>query len=148
MKCVIQRVAEASVHVDGSPVGHIGRGLLVFLGVMRGDEARDADDLLERVLTYRVFEDDAGKMNRSLIDTGFELLVVSQFTLAADGRKGRRPSFDLAAPPDHARSLYERFVRAARERGVTVATGSFGAFMDVRLHNEGPATFLLESRRG
>jgi D-tyrosyl-tRNA(Tyr) deacylase len=145
MKAVLQRVSSACVRVDGAEVGRIATGLLVFLGVLEGDGEAEADRLLDRVLGYRVFADAAGKMNLALAEVGGALLVVSQFTLAADGRKGRRPSFDAAASPARARELYERFVQRAREQVREVATGSFGAHMTVEIVNDGPATFLLEA---
>ncbi|MGC8883971.1 MAG: D-aminoacyl-tRNA deacylase [Bryobacteraceae bacterium] len=146
MRAVIQRVSSASVTVDGRVTGAIGPGLLVLLGVGRDDTEQDADTLAEKIITLRVFQDEAGKMNLSLRDTGGSLLVVSQFTLYGDTRKGRRPSFDMAAPPQQARRLYERFVEAARRQGVHVETGVFQAMMSVSLVNEGPVTFLLETR--
>ena len=146
MRAVIQRVSRASVTVDGTEVGRIGNGLLVLLGVGRGDSEQDAEMLARKIVGLRVFQDAAGKMNVSLKDTGGGLLVVSQFTLYGDTRKGRRPSFDLAAPPELARRLYEHFVEAARREGVTVETGVFQAMMSVTLVNEGPVTLLVESR--
>lgn len=127
-------------------MGQIGHGLLVLLGVGRGDTEQDAEALARKIVELRVFQDDAGKMNLSLKDTGGSLLAVSQFTLYGDTRKGRRPSFDLAAPPDQARRLYERFIEAVRAQGVVVETGVFQAMMSVSLVNEGPVTFLVESR--
>lgn len=144
MRAVIQRVSRASVSVDGEVKGAIGPGLLVLLGVGRHDTEQDAEALAHKIIGLRVFQDDAGKMNLSLLDTGGSLLVVSQFTLYGDTRKGRRPSFDLAAPPELARRLYEHFVEAARRRGVHVETGVFQAMMSVSLVNEGPVTFLVE----
>jgi D-tyrosyl-tRNA(Tyr) deacylase len=134
------------VTVDGAVVGRIGPGLLVLLGVGKGDTEQDAEMLARKIVELRVFQDDAGKMNLSVKDTGGSLLVVSQFTLYGDTRKGRRPSFDQAAPPEEARRLYERFVEAARAQGVAVETGVFQAMMSVSLVNEGPVTFLVESR--
>lgn len=141
---LLQRVTEASVTVDGEVVGRIGTGLLVLLGVQKGDSENEAERLLERLLTYRVFEDADGRMNRSLLDTGGALLVVSQFTLAAETRKGTRPGFSTAAPPDEGLRLYEAFVSRARRRLAHVATGRFGAMMQVALVNDGPVTFWLE----
>jgi D-aminoacyl-tRNA deacylase len=141
---LLQRVTSASVDVDGRTVGRIGPGLLVLLGVQKGDGETESDRLLERLLTYRVFEDEAGRMNRSLLDTGAGLLVVSQFTLAAETRKGTRPGFSTAASPDEGRRLYEHFVARARARTAEVATGEFGAAMRVSLVNDGPVTFWLE----
>jgi D-tyrosyl-tRNA(Tyr) deacylase len=140
----VQRVSEAAVRVEGRLVGSIGPGLLVLLGVQKGDGETESDRLLERLLTYRVFEDEAGRMNRSLLDTGGGLLVVSQFTLAAETRKGTRPGFSTAAAPDEGRRLYEHFVAQARSRTAEVATGEFGAAMRVSLVNDGPVTFWLE----
>lgn len=147
MIVVLQRVhAGARVHVDAEVVGAIeGAGLVVLLGVLAGDTEREALALAERTAQYRVFADDEGRMNRSLLEVGGGALVVSQFTLAADGRKGRRPSFDRAASPDVAEPLYERFAARLAELGVeSVATGRFGALMEVEFVNHGPATFLLE----
>lgn len=146
MRAVIQRVSRASVSVDGKVAGAIGPGLLVLLGVGRNDTEQDAEALARKIIELRVFQDEAGKMNLSLRDTGGSLLVVSQFTLYGDTRKGRRPSFDLAAPPEQARRLYEHFVEAARRQGVHVETGVFQAMMSVSLVNEGPVTFLVETR--
>lgn len=145
MKTVIQRVSEARVVVDGATVGAIGRGLLVLLGVERGDAEQDADWLVKKIVELRVFEDEAGKMNLSLQETGGAILAVSQFTLAGNCNKGRRPSFDTAAPPDEGKRLYDYFVTRMRETGVPVATGIFQADMQVGLINDGPVTFILES---
>lgn len=145
---LLQRVSEASVTVADEVVGHIGAGLLVLLGVERGDLDATADRLLERVVTYRVFEDETGRMNRSLADTGGALLVVSQFTLAADTHTGTRPGFQTAAPPAEGLRLYDRFVAGARRRVATVETGRFGALMAVRLTNDGPVTFWLQVEPG
>ncbi|MFN8094880.1 MAG: D-aminoacyl-tRNA deacylase [Vicinamibacteria bacterium] len=147
MRAVVQRVSEASVRVDGAVVGAIGRGLLVLLGVGTGDSEDDADFLAEKVLNLRVFADEQGQMNRSLLDVRGGLLVVSQFTLYGDARRGRRPSYTDAAPPEEANRLYERFVSRVRPSGLEVATGVFRAMMDVALVNEGPVTLLLDSRR-
>ena len=141
---LIQRVSAADVVVDGVPTGSIGHGLLLFLGVQKGDTTADGEKLLGKILNYRVFGDDRGQMNLSLLDVGGELLIVSQFTLAADTRKGRRPSFSSAAAPAEAELLFDEFVSLARFR-VTVATGKFGADMKVSLTNDGPVTFLLQS---
>ena len=146
MKAVIQRVTSAGVEVAGETVGRIGRGLLVLLGVERGDGERDADRLAEKIVNLRLFEDTAGKMNLALAETGGELLVVSQFTLAGNCAKGRRPSFDSAAPPEEANRLYEHFVATVRGMGVKTETGVFQAIMAVSLVNDGPVTFILESR--
>jgi D-tyrosyl-tRNA(Tyr) deacylase len=141
---LLQRVSGASVSIDGTVVGAIGPGLLLLLGVQRGDGAREADRLLERVVTYRIFDDADGRMNVSLVDCGGELLVVSQFTLAAETRKGTRPGFSTAAAPADGERLYQHFVSAARRRLRSVATGRFGARMQVTLTNDGPVTFWLE----
>jgi D-tyrosyl-tRNA(Tyr) deacylase len=145
MIALIQRVSRAAVTVDGHTVGEIGRGVLAFIGVERGDDASRGDRLLDRVLTYRIFEDDAGRMNLSLRDVGGGLLLVSQFTLAAETDKGTRPGFSTAEPPDSARALFERLVARARETHPDVATGQFGAHMAVSLVNDGPVTFWLQS---
>ncbi len=147
MKAVIQRAKASAVTVDGLEVGRIGRGLLVLLGAARDDTTDDADYMVEKILRLRIFEDDAGRMNRSLLDVGGALLVVSQFTLYGDCRKGRRPSFIQAAPPETAEALYEYFVAQTRERGVSVETGRFRAMMDVTLVNDGPVTLIVESPR-
>ena len=147
MRACIQRVHQASVTVDGRIVGSIARGLLVLLGVEQGDADEDARQLADRVCGLRIFEDHAGKMNLSLEDIHGALLVVSQFTLLGDCRKGRRPSFTQAAPPDVAERLYETFVAAAGVRGLEVATGRFRAHMDVALVNDGPVTLLLDSKK-
>ena len=141
---LIQRVSEASVVVDGCIVGQIGRGLLVLVGVEKQDDATTAQRLLRRILTYRVFSDMEGKMNMSLIDTGGELLLVPQFTLAADTHKGTRPSFSSAAAPELGATLFEYFVAAARKSHLKVETGVFGANMKVGLVNDGPVTFWLQ----
>jgi D-tyrosyl-tRNA(Tyr) deacylase len=145
MRAVVQRVKQARVEVDKAVAGEIGPGLLVLLGVAKPDAAADADFLADKIVNLRIFPDDAGKMNRSLIETGGALLVVSQFTLYGDCRKGRRPSFDNAAPAEQARTLYEHFVAAARRGGVHVETGVFQAMMAVSLTNDGPVTLLVES---
>lgn len=144
---VVQRVSEASVEVDGRVTGAIANGLLVLLGVAKQDTRTDADYLADKVTGLRIFSDEAGKMNRSVIETGGALLVVSQFTLYGDCRRGRRPGFDLAAPPETARALYEYFVEACRKRQVHVETGVFQASMSVRLSNEGPVTIICESEK-
>ncbi len=141
---LLQRVTEASVTVHGSAVGAIGAGLLVLLGIQRGDTEQAADRLLERLINYRVFEDTGGKMNISLLESGGALLVVSQFTLAADTAQGNRPGFSHAAPPDEAKHLYDYFVERARRQLPSVATGQFAAPMQVALTNDGPVTFWLE----
>lgn len=141
---LLQRVTHATVAVEGTVVGSVGAGLLVLLGIQRGDAEREADRLLERILTYRVFDDGAGRMNRSVADVRGALLVVPQFTLAAETRKGTRPGFSSAAAPADGERLYEYFVAAARAHGGSVATGRFGARMEVSLTNDGPVTFWLE----
>ncbi|MGZ9275175.1 MAG: D-aminoacyl-tRNA deacylase [Nitrospira sp.] len=148
MKAVLQRVTRAAVEVDGQVVGRIGAGLLVLLGVAKGDGERDLLYIVEKIQTLRIFADHEGKMNRALGDVVGALLLVSQFTLLGDTTKGRRPGFDLAAPPDEARALYEGTVNRLRAAGVLVETGIFGAHMQVELLNDGPVTFLLDSRRG
>ncbi|MEX0586531.1 MAG: D-aminoacyl-tRNA deacylase [Pirellulales bacterium] len=147
MRACVQRVSEASVTIAGDVCGRIGQGLVVLLGVADGDTEEDALWLAEKIVELRVFNDDAGKMNRSLADIGGAMLVVSQFTLLGDCRKGRRPSFDAAAPPELAHSLYERFVALVRQRGIEVATGKFREHMNVALVNDGPVTMLLDSRK-
>ena len=147
MRAVLQRVKEARVDVDGECVGRIGPGLLVFLGVVEGDTDGDLEYMLRKIPDLRVFYDDDGNFNRSLTDVGGALLVVSQFTLAGDCRKGRRPSFSKAARPEAAVPLYERFIDEMRAKGIEVATGRFGAMMDVSLVNDGPVTMLLDSTK-
>ena len=147
MRACVQRVTQASVSVEGQDVGHIGKGLLVLLGVGQDDTDEDSRNLADRICGLRIFEDDDGKMNRSLEETKGAMLVVSQFTLFGDCRKGRRPSFTQAAPPDLAERLYETFVAAVGMRGMTVATGRFRARMEVALVNDGPVTLLLDSRK-
>ena len=146
MIAVVQRVAHSSVCVNGSLVASIGPGLNVLLGVARGDGERDANYLAAKVANLRIFEDERGKMNRSLNDIGGEMLVVSQFTLLGDCRKGRRPSFVEAADPDVARRLYRHFVDQVRTLGIETRTGRFGAGMTVEIVNEGPVTLLMDSR--
>ena len=145
MIALIQRVSSARVDVDAATVGAIGPGLLALVGVRPDDDAASGARLLERLLTYRVFPDEADRMNRSLVDTGGGLLLVPQFTLAADTRRGTRPGFSTAAPPAQAEALFDALVAAARARHPAVATGRFGANMRVSLVNEGPVTFWLES---
>lgn len=147
MKAVIQRVDSASVSVRGSEISRIGAGLLVLLGVEKGDSEKDADFLLDKIIHLRIFEDGEGKMNRSLVDFSGELLVVSQFTLLADCRKGRRPSFTNAADPAQATALYEYMLSRAKEKLLKVGQGQFQASMKVELVNSGPVTILLDSRR-
>ena len=147
VRAVVQRVAEASCRVEGEPVGVIGPGLVVLLGVAHGDTEKDAEYLADKVLHLRVFPDESGQMNRSVRDASGELLVVSQFTLLGDVRKGRRPSYSDAAPPEEADRLYRLFVSRLRPSGLRVATGVFGAMMDVALVNQGPVTILLDSAK-
>jgi D-aminoacyl-tRNA deacylase len=147
MRAVVQRVAEAAVSVGGERVSAIGPGLLVLLGVGREDKEADADYLADKVVNLRIFEDDAGQMNRSVLDTGGAVLVVSQFTLYGDTRRGRRPGFSSAAPPEEANRLYRYFVGRVAAAGVEVREGVFRAMMDVSLVNRGPVTLLLDSAR-
>ena len=144
MKAVIQRVTSASVVVEGKTVGEIGPGILVLLGVEKGDDEAKADWLAEKICNLRIFSDSEGKMNLSVQETGGSLLIVSQFTIAGNCAKGRRPSFDTAAAPDEGNRLYEYFVAAAKRLGLPVATGIFQADMQVSLVNDGPVTFILE----
>jgi D-tyrosyl-tRNA(Tyr) deacylase len=146
MRAVVQRVKESSVTVGGDIIGKIGAGILVFLGVSKEDTINDADYLAGKILNLRIFEDEHGKMNRSLLEACGDMLVVSQFTLLGDCRKGRSPSFTDAAEPDKANELYEQFVEKVSGKGITVKTGRFRAMMDVQLINDGPVTFIVESR--
>jgi D-aminoacyl-tRNA deacylase len=145
MKAVVQRVTEASVAVDGNIVSGIGSGLMVLLGVADGDTKKDADFLVDKIINLRIFDDAQGKMNISLLDVKGELLVVSQFTLLGDCRKGRRPSYVQAATPDKANDLYEYFIRKAKESGIETQSGVFQAKMSVSLVNDGPVTLILHS---
>jgi D-tyrosyl-tRNA(Tyr) deacylase len=147
VRAVVQRVSRAEVRVEGRATGRIGRGLAVLLGVARDDGEADAHQLAGKVAALRVFEDGAGKMNLALGEVGGGVLVVSQFTLLGDARKGNRPSFVEAAPPEAANALYERFCAALAEKGIAVATGVFRATMEVELVNDGPVTILLDSRK-
>ena len=147
MRAVVQRVLGASVTVGGATVGEIGRGLMVLLGVETGDSEKDVTYMAEKIANLRIFEDDAGKMNRALAEAGGAILAVSQFTLLGDAREGRRPSFILAARPQEADALYTQVVDNWRGRGLTVQTGVFGADMAVSLVNDGPVTILLDSKR-
>ena len=144
MKLVVQRCKSASVSVDGEVVGKVARGMLVLLCVLRGDGPLQAERLASKLATYRFFPDQEGRMNESALDQGLGALVISQFTLAADGRRGRRPSFDQAAPPEMAEPLVEHFVACLRDQGLEVQTGRFGAHMEVALINQGPVTLQLE----
>jgi len=146
MRAVVQRVKSSSVAVDNDVIGEIGKGLLILLGVAKADTADNAEYLADKIVNLRIFEDENNKMNRSLLDTGGEMLVVSQFTLLGDCTKGRRPSFVHAAEPDRANELYEHFVEQVRQKGVNIATGQFRATMDVSLVNDGPVTLIVESR--
>jgi len=147
MRAVVQRVSRAKVTVAGDITGEIGLGLVVLLGVGREDSEADADYLAEKITGLRIFEDDGGKMNRSVVDVGGAVLVVSQFTLYGDVRKGKRPSFDDAAPPQRARELYEYFVQKIQAAGLRCETGRFQEMMAVELVNEGPVTILLDSAK-
>ena len=147
MKAVVQRVSRAKVMVEDKTIGEIQKGLMVLLGVAGEDEEKDADYLTEKIIHLRIFEDDQGKMNRSLMDIRGELLVVSQFTLLGDCRKGRRPSFIHAALPEKAEALYDYFVNRTRNQGIKTETGQFRAMMDVSLVNSGPVTLVLDSRK-
>lgn len=147
MRAVIQRVSEASVAISSEIVGEIRDGVLVLLGVARGDTSADADYLAEKITNLRIFADGEGKMNRSLLETGGEMLVVSQFTLYGDARRGRRPSYSDAAEPEKANELYEYFVERVRSFGIKTETGIFQAMMRVGLINEGPVTILLDSQK-
>ncbi len=147
MRAVIQRVTEASVSVDNRVVANIGTGMVVFLGVCKDDSEKDVSYMAEKISGLRIFEDSSGKMNLGVKDTGGEILVVSQFTLYGDCRKGRRPSYDRAAGGDFAKRLYELFIAAVIECGIPVKTGVFGAYMDVRIMNNGPVTLLIDSSK-
>lgn len=146
MRAVVQRVKSSSVKIEDEIVAQIGKGLLVLLGVAKGDAVQNADYLANKIINLRIFEDHGARMNQSLLETGGELLAVSQFTLLADCRKGRRPSFIEAADPEKASDLYERFVNTVRAKGVGVQTGRFRAMMEVALINDGPVTVIIESR--
>jgi len=147
MRAVLQRVTRGSVTVDGEIVGQIGCGLVVLLGVEQDDTVADAQQLADKTIQLRIFDDAEGKMNLSLAETGGAMLVVSQFTLLGDCRKGRRPSFIQAAPPELAEQLYETFVAAVGVQGIKVATGKFKTMMQVELVNDGPVTILIDSRK-
>jgi len=146
VKALLQRVTRASVSVGGEVVGRIGQGLVVFVGVATGDTEKDAQYLAQKIASLRIFSDEEGRFNLSALDIKGELLVVSQFTLLADTRKGRRPSFIEAAPPAQAEEIFERFVEQARATGLRVATGRFQQYMRVEIHNDGPVTILLDSK--
>lgn len=146
MRIVLQRVKSAHVEIAGETVGSIGSGLMILVGITHGDQERDAEYLAEKVIQLRVFRDAEGRMNRSLLEVQGGLLVVSQFTLYGDSRKGRRPSFDQAARPEQARALYEHFVERLKSRNIAVQTGVFQAEMEIHLINDGPVTLILESK--
>ncbi len=147
MRACVQRVSQAHVVVEGEVCGRIGLGFVVLLGVAAGDTDEDVQTLADKIVDLRIFDDQEGKLNRSLVDVQGAMLVISQFTLLGDCRKGRRPSYVAAAPPELAEQLYEQFVAAVRQRGIEVATGKFRRHMDVNLTNDGPVTLLLDSRR-
>ncbi|MDX9834883.1 MAG: D-aminoacyl-tRNA deacylase [Desulfobulbus sp.] len=147
MRAVLQRVSRARVEVEGRTVGAIDTGLLVLLGIHRDDAGRDVSWMVEKIVNLRIFDDEHGQMNRSLFDVHGALLVVSQFTLHGDCRKGRRPSWHDAAPPELARPLYEKFLAVCRQHAIVVETGTFQATMDVSLTNAGPVTMLLDSHK-
>jgi D-tyrosyl-tRNA(Tyr) deacylase len=147
MRAVIQRVSRGSVLVDGEEIGAIGSGLVILLGVHRDDNTEDGKYLARKIVNLRIFSDENGKMNRSLLDVGGQALIVSQFTLWGDTRKGRRPSFIKAAEPDQAEKLYQDFVSEMNRQNITTATGEFGAMMELALINEGPVTLVLDSRK-
>ncbi|MEE9555795.1 MAG: D-aminoacyl-tRNA deacylase [Candidatus Adiutricales bacterium] len=147
MRAVIQRVSRGSVLVDGEEIGAIGSGLVILLGVHRDDNTEDGKYLAQKIVNLRIFSDENGKMNRSLLDVGGQALIVSQFTLWGDTRKGRRPSFIKAAEPDQAEKLYQNFVSEMNRQNITTATGEFGAMMELALINEGPVTLILDSRK-
>lgn len=146
MKALLQRVTRASVSIDSEVVGRIGQGLVIFVGVARGDTEKDAQYLAQKIVNLRIFSDEEGRFNLSALDINGELLVVSQFTLLADVRKGRRPSFIEAAPPAQAEEMFERFVEYAHATGLRVETGRFQQYMQVEIHNDGPVTILLDSK--
>jgi D-tyrosyl-tRNA(Tyr) deacylase len=146
VKALVQRVSQASVCIAGEEVGKIGRGLVVLLGVAGGDEEKDAQYLMQKIVNLRIFADARSKFNLSALDINGELLLVSQFTLLADTRRGRRPSFDKAAPPELAEKLFDYCAGLARESGLKVATGRFQKYMQVEIHNDGPVTIMLDSR--
>jgi len=147
MRAVIQRVKSAKVEVGSRVIGKIGQGLLVFLGVSREDNYEDADYLIEKIINLRVFDDEEGKLNLSLLDIGGEILLVSQFTLLADCRKGRRPSFVNAANPETAQKIYHYFIEQIKQRKIPLATGEFQSHMEITLINNGPVTIILDSKK-
>ena len=146
MRVVVQRVSKASVSIDERTVGQINKGLVILLGVKNGDNESDAKFLADKCVNLRIFADEAGKFNLSALEVGGEILAISQFTLYGDTRKGRRPSFIEAAPPEISEPLYQKFINYLRESGLKVATGEFGAMMLVEIHNDGPVTIILESK--
>ncbi|MBI5789204.1 MAG: D-tyrosyl-tRNA(Tyr) deacylase [Candidatus Schekmanbacteria bacterium] len=146
MRAVIQRVSRAQVSVDGEVIGKIGQGLVVLLGVAKGDNAKDAEYLANKIIGLRIFEDVQGKMNCSLGEIGGAVLVVSQFTLLGDCRKGRRPGFDQAASPEEANLLYQEFIAILKKRQIPTACGKFQAHMSIEIHNDGPVTFVVDSK--
>lgn len=148
MKVLIQRVKEASVTIDGEVYSSINKGILAFVGVKKGDTIDMVEKLAEKIVNLRIFPDENDKMNRSLKDINGEMLIVSQFTLCGDCKKGTRPSFDKSEQPDTANKFYEAFIEAVKERGIRTGTGQFGAMMDVALINDGPVTFMLEVENG
>jgi len=147
MRAIVQRVLQAQVEADGRTIGRIDKGLLVYLSVGKGDTEKDADFIADKLANLRVFEDQAGKMNRSILDAGGAMLLVSNFTLHGDCRKGRRPSFDSAAEPQAAQQLYEKVIDLIAAQGITVEKGAFGQYMHVTGTNDGPVNFLLDSSR-
>jgi D-tyrosyl-tRNA(Tyr) deacylase len=147
MRAVVQRVLEAQVKINNQPVGKINKGLLVYLSVGKTDTEKDAEWIAEKVVNLRIFHDEAGKMNRNVIDVGGGILLVSNFTLHGDCRKGRRPGFDAAAEPQLAQQLYEKVIKLVKEQSIPVETGTFGEYMQVSSINDGPVTFLLDSSK-
>ena len=146
MLCVIQRVSSSKVTVEEEVVGEIGKGLNILLGVKKGDTAEDVTKLVQKIVNLRIFRDENDKMNLSLLDTQGEVLVISQFTLAGNLKRGRRPSFEQSESPDVAKDLYETFIVQMSNSGIKTASGEFGAMMDVEIHNDGPVTFILDSK--
>lgn len=145
MIAIVQRVKSALVSVDDKVVGEIDRGLVLFVGIKKNDDEKEIDYLIKKITTLRIFNNEVGKFDKSVIDVSGELLIVSQFTLLGDCRKGRRPSFDEAAPPDIAKELYNKFVEKAKLTGLNVATGEFQAYMVVKIENDGPVTMIINS---
>lgn len=146
MICVIQRVSHSKVTVEGTVVGEIGQGLNILLGVKKGDTYEDIPKLINKIINLRIFRDEQDKMNRSLLDVNGEALIISQFTLAGNLKKGRRPSFEASEKPEIAKAMYEEFIHQMRASGIKTESGQFGAMMDVEIHNDGPVTFILDSR--